>query len=266
MSPIDDFVHISTGPGSARPAPPSVSGEFLENSKGDRLFTEGLIVESLRRHHPKHHLSVTPAYLCDLIAFSKDNNDVTCLPHTGTQGLRERIFLPPARRYNDDIGGRFLDRIVFGCYDYVFKGNQFLVYVVEGADGAFGKNVYSYILVEDLTVEGKAAPQKLADELIEAATAYGQELHNEVLVFDQGFWQKSADLWHNIQKSNWEDVILEEERKKAIVDDVIGFFDGQERYQEFGVPWKVIHNSSSTKDQANYISFREASYSMAHQE
>jgi hypothetical protein len=58
-------------------------------------------------------------------------------------------------------------------------------------------------------------------------------------VFDQGFWQKNRELWQNIQKSNWEDVILEKGKKEAIIEDVIGFFDSESRYSEFGVPWKV---------------------------
>ena len=64
-------------------------------------------------------------------------------------------------------------------------------------------------------------------------------VQNEILVFDQGWWQKSPELWQNIQKSNWEDVILEKEKKEAIIDDVIGFFESQKKYEEYGVPWKV---------------------------
>jgi hypothetical protein len=32
---------------------------------------------------------------------------------------------------------------------------------------------------------------------------------------------------------------LEKEKKEAIIEDVIGFFDSESRYSEFGVPWKV---------------------------
>jgi transitional endoplasmic reticulum ATPase len=52
-------------------------------------------------------------------------------------------------------------------------------------------------------------------------------------------WQKNSELWQNVQKSNWEDVILEKSKKDAIIEDVIGFFNGEKKYQEFGVPWKV---------------------------
>ena len=72
------------------------------------------------------------------------------------------------------------------------------------------------------------------------------ELHGEVLVFDQGYWSPNKELWENVQKSNWADVILEKEKKETIIEDVIGFFDAEDRYAEFGVPWKVrcfqLHN------------------------
>jgi hypothetical protein len=39
-------------------------------------------------------------------------------------------------------------------------------------------------------------------------------------------------------KLNRDDVILEKEKKASIIDDVIGFFNAESRYSEFGVPWK----------------------------
>jgi transitional endoplasmic reticulum ATPase len=241
---LDDFVHIS---GTAEPAGSSsipqtggVSHDFFQTTKGKLMYTEGVIVDSIRRLYPKHHLTITQAFNCDLIAFADAHDDVTYLPHGDPKdSLLERRFAPPARRYNDETGGLFSTNVIFGCYDYVFKGNHFLVYIVEGSDG-WGKNKFNYILVEDLTSElGHKAAQEQSDELIEAARQWAIELHNEILVFDGGMWQKNSELWQNVQKSNWTDVILEKSKKEAIIDDVLGFFRGAERYKEFGVPWKV---------------------------
>lgn len=62
-----------------------------------------------------------------------------------------------------------------------------------------------------------ASAEQKADELISGQARFAEELHGEVLVFDQGYWQKSRELYQNIQKANWEDVILAKERKKAII-------------------------------------------------
>ena len=45
-------------------------------------------------------------------------------------------------------------------------------------------------------------------------------------------------MWKSVGKSNWDDVILEGSKKKAIQDDVLRFFHGYERYKALGVPWK----------------------------
>lgn len=243
MSPLDDFVHVSTssgaGTGSSRPAW-NVSGEFFNSTRGERAWTEGLIVDSLRSHHPKHHLTVTPGLICDFLAFGKARDDVKYFPYgSPSEGLTERLFIPPARRYGDETGGAFADKIIFACYDYVFKDNKFLIYIVEGADTLLLKTKVNYILVEDLKQDNGIAAQRQVDELIAECTQWAQELHSEVLVFDQGYWQKSPELWQNIQKSNWKDVILEKEKKKAIIDDILGFFEDADRYKEFGIPWKV---------------------------
>jgi transitional endoplasmic reticulum ATPase len=184
---------------------------------------------------------VIPVPLCDLLAYASIQDDnVIATPRDPEEGIKHRIFAPPGRRYNDENNGIFLDRIVFGSFDYVFNGNKFILYVVEGAeDGVFsGKPSYNFLLLEDTKMAGKPFPQKLADELIRAATSWALELHDEVLVFDQGYWQKSAELWQNIQKSKWEDVILEQGKKDTIMKDVIGFFDSEKSYAEFSVPWK----------------------------
>lgn len=148
----------------------------------------------------------------------------------------------PARRYGGaaDEKGRFVENVVFGCFEYVVSGTRFLLYVAEGADGMYGKTKVNY-LVGPVDSDGvdREGGESVADGVIREAAVWGQELHEEVLVFDQGYWQKSKDLWRNMRNAEWEDVILENGKKDALIGDVVGFFDSEERYAEFNVPWKV---------------------------
>ena len=41
-----------------------------------------------------------------------------------------------------------------------------------------------------------------------------------------------------MQKANWNDVILDEDMKKALVDITKKFFDSKDVYDDLGVPWK----------------------------
>lgn len=54
-------------------------GDYLNSSQGQRWDTEGLVVESLRRHHPDHHISITPTYTANLIAFATASDEVCFL-------------------------------------------------------------------------------------------------------------------------------------------------------------------------------------------
>lgn len=258
MASNDDFVHVLSG-SNPSPSHPgwTVTQELLNNCKADRQFTEGLIYDALLAKYPQHHISVVPGYPTDFIAFGKASDDVTFSPHN-EQGLAERSFIPPARRYNDETGGTFNDRVVFGLYDYQYKSNKFLLYVADCQDGMYKSRV-SFTLIEYKSSEEKAVAQKITDELIAAAAKFAQELHNEVLVFDQGYWQKNKELWENIQKSNWEDVILEQDKKDAIIEDVLGFFNAEARYAEFGVPWKrgvIFYGPPGVRNSAVMMSVR----------
>lgn len=86
--------------------------------------------------------------------------------------------------------------------------------------------------------EGPEAPARL---LLLEAGAYAEKLHNEIWVFNQGFWQKNAQLWQDVQSADWDDVILEEEFKTALQKDIYGFFSAEGTYKKLSLPWKVSH-------------------------
>lgn len=48
-------------------------------------------------------------------------------------------------------------------------------------------------------------PELPSRQLLMAAGLWSNELHDEILVFDQGYWRKSAALWEEIQKADWKD-------------------------------------------------------------
>ena len=76
------------------------------------------------------------------------------------------------------------------------------------------------------------------NNLLLAAGPWSLELHGEVWVFDQGYWEKDPDLWRSVQKASWDDVILKQEKKDAIISDAQKFFDSKDTYERLNVPWK----------------------------
>ena len=76
------------------------------------------------------------------------------------------------------------------------------------------------------------------DDLIRAAGKWTSQLHDEIFVFDNGYWDKSKELWNSVSGASWNDVILSPAMKQSLIEDVQGFFDNQELYAQFAVPWK----------------------------
>lgn len=81
-------------------------------------------------------------------------------------------------------------------------------------------------------------PEDPIRELILGIGTWAWELHDEIWVFNQGYWQKNHGLWVEIQKANWDDVILKESFKESLQQDVYGFFDSERLYKDLGIAWK----------------------------
>ncbi|CRK44937.1 hypothetical protein BN1723_016420, partial [Verticillium longisporum] len=69
-------------------------------------------------------------------------------------------------------------------------------------------------------------------------SAWCSEVRNEILVYDGGWWQRSAELWDSVQSAKWENVILDESMKEALINDHLSFFNSHDTYEKLHVPWK----------------------------
>jgi transitional endoplasmic reticulum ATPase len=105
-----------------------------------------------------------------------------------------------------------------------------IMYVVSGRDGemAFPMVINQYVIGKEAAI----------NELIMSAGHFTSTLHDEIWVFDRGFWMKDRSLWESIQKSFWKNVILDEEMKRDLIDVVQRFLDSRSQYEKLGVPWK----------------------------
>jgi hypothetical protein len=102
----------------------------------------------------------------------------------------------------------------------------------------------SQVAYQFLVHEGTS--EQPSKDLLIAAGAWANSLHNEIWVFNQGFWNKDPGLWEEVQKANWNDVILDENFKTTLQKDVFGFFSSERVYLELQIPWKVMLPLEST--------------------
>ncbi|KAJ7129496.1 P-loop containing nucleoside triphosphate hydrolase protein [Mycena epipterygia] len=220
-SPTDDFVNIwagtdadggdnefhrvwSTGQASAKHPHPALQG-----------------AKALQKIYPDHSLVMSTQ---NILRFP----GVLSAPLPGAP-LVTNTSVRPVARTEGKVTGILFDQIEFGAFQAAWDKYDFIVYVVTWPSG-FGTVTMYFVLHE--------GPEDPARSLILKSGLWDQSLHDEIWVYNQGFWQKDHPLWVDIQKADWKDVILKDEFKKALHKDVYGFFKSEPIYRELAIPWK----------------------------
>ncbi len=68
--------------------------------------------------------------------------------------------------------------------------------------------------------------------------ATSAEIRDRVLVFANGCWQKSRDLYAAVQAASFDDVVLGSDLVTRLRGDFDRFLEAREQYERWGIPWK----------------------------
>lgn len=219
--------------------PQVVYDVYRAQSSGLRIHTDTTIQAALLSQYPSCSLTST---LCDLIKYAHSGHALASLNEDVHPTLRSWAFEPTARQPSDGSpAGKLVQAVLFGRYDYVWQDHKFQVFVIDGQNNPMSPcDRRYYVLSQPATGRAKDQTGSEATEaLVLAASLWSEQSHEEVWVYDQGRWGKDKELWRMVQDVSWNDVVMEENTKRAIIRDVIGFFDARETYAEIGAPWKV---------------------------
>ncbi|KAK5214358.1 hypothetical protein LTR47_004416 [Exophiala xenobiotica] len=213
-----------------------VSRQFFQNANAARINTDAHIFNVLQRQYPNIPITIVPQGNCNLKAYANAGHatieSVDQLPTSDTrvwpEALKWTVFIPPVKRL-DGGHGVIAEESFFESYLYKWQDITFLVYLVDGRDGTdpWPPVRNQYILGDKSAVH----------TLVATIGRYQSSLHNEVWVF-QGSWVKDSQLYQNVMKSRWEDVILDKGMKDDLIELVERFFSSREQYHRLRVPWK----------------------------
>jgi len=215
----------------------SVTKEYFKHSSAKRVNTDALVSKALKEQYPHLELVVVPEAAgfndCNLLGFARAGH-ASCelIEDKGTNlpsSIEWLIYLAPARRLDGEQGG-LANTTKFGKYLYKWQGHEFIVYLIDGRDGTVPYSIKNYYILAPETYH--------IDQLVLAAGKWSSDLHDEVWVFDEGYWQKSRELFESFRNASWDSVILDEDMKKAVIDDHLSFFHSRDTYQNLKVPWK----------------------------
>ena len=220
----------------------STTKQYFEHSSAPRLSTTDVIAASLKKQYPSLECSIIHPYLpIDLVGFAySGHGTIAPIPDDRPANIKLEesplpsslsltAYVPPARR---DGRGAVLHEILFDKFLYRWNGQEFIVYILhakEGIVGAYPQGKLTFIL---------SVSEELTQGLILAAGKWASDLHDEIWVYDSGHWQKSKALYDSIRNASWDSVIMDPERKKAVIDDHMRFFNSRRDYEKLKVPWK----------------------------
>src|SRR5215475_14427791 len=83
-----------------------------------------------------------------------------------------------------------------------------------------------------------AESDEVAENFLRAVCAYCDEVHGEILVYEDGSWTKDDKLFTSIKNATFENLILPPQLKRELREDFRRFFASREVYRKYGIPWK----------------------------
>ncbi|KAI9574647.1 P-loop containing nucleoside triphosphate hydrolase protein [Boletus coccyginus] len=203
-----EYVDVRSGPGPGRREPASIYEKWVDQSSAKHASPELFAADTLRRMYPGHSLVVSEDHrLNNLVALPGIRIHPSDAQEAGSEQVSSVIFAPIPSRIggNGNVAGSLVDSTIFGSYRLTWNfQNAHIVKTV-------------HFILHD-------GPEQPARDLVLAACLYTEQIHDEIWVFNRGFWSKSGTLWSEIKDSSWDDVVMKEESKKALQKDIYGFF------------------------------------------
>ena len=83
-----------------------------------------------------------------------------------------------------------------------------------------------------------ADSQKLAEDFLDAVCRWSFEVRGEILVFQDGYFEKDKELFNEIKSATFDNLILRDSLKREIQNDFAQFFNSRETYERYGIPWR----------------------------
>ncbi|KAG8422979.1 hypothetical protein J3459_009898 [Metarhizium acridum] len=228
---------------------------WKQHGSPSRQDIELVTSQMLRDSHPGYHITRTKRSSCDVMGYADAGHaSKTLQDAAGYDALREYTssgtkccdpwLLPFCNRFTPDAGAGILrDQIRFCRWAYSWNDYDFIIYEIGYLD-SYGNLAKQFYILAPADDNVKGVHHGRVDALILAAGAWTKTLHQEIYVFDDASWSKSAEMFKSVQGFSWDDVVQAPSLKANLMKDVLSFFDNRELYASMRVPWKrgvILH-------------------------
>ena len=80
--------------------------------------------------------------------------------------------------------------------------------------------------------------REIAEKFYDAVCEWSCEVRGEILVFQDGYFQKNKELFDSIKSATFDNLILRDALKQQLQSDFAQFFNSRETYERYGIPWR----------------------------
>jgi hypothetical protein len=156
--------------------------------------------------------------LFDVHAFARDGQ-CTTEPRAGVYHQYDTEWLP-------DYGLHRRARVAW--LDVAWSGKALQV-VTLSWEAKFSMETRYYVLADS---------RDTCHAFLEAVVRWNHDVRGEILVFNEGCFEKSTKLFDAIASASFDSLVLDGTLKQQIRDDFAQFLASREAYETHGVPWK----------------------------
>lgn len=110
----------------------------------------------------------------------------------------------------------------------LWGGQLFDVILITWTDGCYRRRHY-WIIADE---------QHFAESFIASVCEWSCEVRGEILVYQDGYFEKNKELFDSVKSATLENLILKDTLKDEIVNDFEAFLNSRELYEQHGIPWK----------------------------
>jgi AAA+ superfamily predicted ATPase len=155
--------------------------------------------------------------------------DLEAFVHSGKCSLvEERSVFQHETVYWEDPGKKLKDRIENAWLNVLWNGELLDLVLITWAESCYRTRHYWIV----------ADSQKLAEDFLEAVCEWASDVRGEILVFQDGYFNKDKELFEAIKSATFDNLILRDSLKREVQRDFAQFFNSRETYERYGIPWR----------------------------
>lgn len=128
----------------------------------------------------------------------------------------------------EDAGSKPKERIENGWVNVLWNGELLDVVLITWAETCYRSRHYWIV----------AGSRKLAEAFLDAVCEWASDVRDEILVYEDGYFDKDKDLFEAIRSATFDNLILPDTLKREIRNDFAQFFNSRETYEHYGIPWR----------------------------